>query len=396
MNSCWKLALALVMILFVSSASADAADKNRAKSKTITTIAEAVDLAKDSMPEIKYELGKQPMKAYDAGRSSEANALNFPISKGLAGVSMFLKPGGLRELHWHANAAEWSYVLSGHCRVTVLDPDGRWEVKDFGPGDVWYFPRGHGHSIQGLGNEECHFLLVFDSGYFSEFSTFSFSDWLAQTPKDVLAKQFNMPASAFDNFPKKEVYISQGPVPPPLPAFPAFGSENPPALTHKFSLLSQKPDVTPGGTFNLVSQKEFPISATMTGAILTLKPLAIREMHWHPNADEWQYYIKGRARMTVFGSQGHKITSDFEPGDVGYVPMGCGHYIESIGNEECEMLAVFNSGKYEEMSLSKWMASNPALLLQTNLGVSAEIVKELQTKVDKFSNPMRVQPDERK
>src|SRR5947209_15611516 len=26
------------------------------------------------------------------------------------------------------------------------------------------------------------------------------------------------------------------------------------------------------------------------------------EPHWHPNADEWQYYISGRARMGVFGS----------------------------------------------------------------------------------------------
>jgi oxalate decarboxylase len=125
----------------------------------------------------------------------------------------------------------------------------------------------------------------------------------------------------------------------------------------------------------------------MTGAILKLKPLAIREMHWHPNADEWQYYLKGKARMTVFGSEGRKITRDFEPGDVGYVPMGYGHYIESIGEEECEMLAVFNSGDYQEISLSQWLASNPAYLLQTNLGISSDIVKGLQKPQNLFSNP---------
>jgi len=384
----FKLAVAIALFAFISANSkALAAQKHLTGSKTINSVAEAVELAKDSMPEIKYELGKQPMKAYEGGRSNEATAVNFPISKGLAGVNMYLKPGGLRELHWHANAAEWSYVIKGHCRITVINPQGQYEIKDFGPGDVWYFPRGHGHSIQGIGPEECQFILVFDSGYFSEFATFSFSDWLAQTPKEVLAKEFGMPVSAFDKFPKSEVYIAQGPVPPALPTDPPPASQNPPPLTHRFRLGAKIPDTVPGGTFNVVSQKDFPISATMSGAILHLKPLAMREMHWHPNCDEWQYYMKGRARMTVFGSQGRKITREFGPGDVGYVPMGYGHYIESIGNEDCEMLAVFNSGDYQEISLSQWLASNPSYLLQTNLGVSADIIKGLQKSEGLFSNP---------
>ena len=393
MESLRKFALATVILFLCSvNSSALAEEKRLAGSRIINTVAEAVSLAKEQsqMPEIRYQLGKQPTKDYQGGRSNEATALNFPISKGLAGVSMWLKPGGLRELHWHANAAEWSYVVKGHCRITVIDPQGRSEIKDFGPGDVWYFPRGHGHSIQGMGDEECHFILVFDNGYFSEFATFSLSDWIAQTPKEVLAKEFGMPVSAFDKFPKSEVYIAQGPNPIPLPAVPPPESENPPPLTHRFRLGAKIPETVSGGTFNLVSQKEFPISTTMSGAILKLKPLAMREMHWHPNADEWQYYIKGRARMTVFGSEGRKITREFEAGDVGYVPMGYGHYVESIGDEDCEMLAVFNSGDYQEISLSEWMLSNPSYLLQTNLGVTPEVIKGLRRKQEMFSNPTPV------
>lgn len=390
------VASATAMVIFAAgvlpaAAVERAADKSLSGSKTIKTIADAMDLAKDAMPEIRYQLGKMPMKAYEGGKSNEATAVDFPISKGLAGVSMFLKPGGLRELHWHANAAEWSYVVAGHCRITVIDPQGRSEIKDFGPGDVWYFPRGHGHSIQGIANEECHFILVFDNGYFSEFATFSLSDWIAQTPKEVLAKEFGMPVSAFDKFPKSEVYIAQGPVPTALPAEPPPASQNPPPLTHRFSLGAKIPKPFAGGSFNLVTQNEFPISTTMSGAILKLKPLSIREMHWHPNADEWQYYLKGRARMTVFGSKGRKITRDFEPGDVGYVPMGYGHYIESIGDEECEMLAVFNSGEYQEIGLSEWLSSNPAYLLETNFGVSPEIINGLRKRQELFSNPAYLQ-----
>jgi oxalate decarboxylase len=353
-----------------------------AQSETSTPVEQS-----DAMPEIKYELGKQPLKQHPGGASNEATARNFPISKGLAGVSMFLEPGGLRELHWHANAAEWSYVISGKCRITVVDPEGHSEVKDFGPGDVWYFPRGHGHSIQGLGSEPCHFILVFDSGYFSEFATFSVSDWMAQTPLDVLGKNFGISPSEFANFPKKEVYISQGPVPPPLPAEPAPGTENPPPLTHRFRLGAKEAEKVPGGTFNMVDQKLFPISTTMSGAILKMKANVMRELHWHPNADEWQYYISGKARMTVFGSQGRKITRDFGPGDVGYVPMGYGHYIENIGDSECEMLAVFNSGTYQEISLSEWLAKTPKLLLQTNFGVSPSIIDSLRSRPALFSEP---------
>lgn len=343
----------------------------------------------DEMPEIKFELGKQPLKEHPGGASNEATAKNFPISKGLAGVSMFLKPGGLRELHWHANAAEWAYVIKGHCRITVIDPEGHSEIKEFGPGDVWYFPRGHGHSIQGMGNEECHFILVFDSGYFSEFATFSASDWLAQTPSEVLAKNFGMSASAFNDFPKKEVYISQGPVPQPSPLDPEPASDNPPPLTHRFRLGSKIPKVDSGGSFNMVDQKQFPISSTMSGAILKMKPYAMRQLHWHPNADEWQYYLSGRARMTVFGSQGRKITREFGPGDVGYVPMGYGHYIETVGDSECEMLAVFNAGEYQEIALSEWLAKTPKQVLETNFGVAPSIIDSLRKGQALFSKPTR-------
>ena len=56
-------------------------------------------------------------------------------------------------------------------------------------------------------------------------------------------------------------------------------------------------------------------------------------MHWHPNADEWQYYISGKGRMTVFASGGKARTFDYQAGDVGYVPFAMGHYIENTGDE---------------------------------------------------------------
>src|SRR5262245_38804084 len=106
-------------------------------------------LAGRELPSFRFPLGARQAKTWDGGWAKEATVAEFPVSEKLAGVLMQLEPGGLRELHWHANAAEWAYVLKGQCRVTTIDPNGHSEVADFNAGDVWYFPRGFGHSLGG-------------------------------------------------------------------------------------------------------------------------------------------------------------------------------------------------------------------------------------------------------
>jgi oxalate decarboxylase len=340
-------------------------------------------LAGAQLPSFRFQLGAVAPKSWNGGWAKEATVAQFPVSEKLAGVLMSLNPGGLRELHWHANAAEWAYVIKGQCRVTTINPQGQSQIADFAAGDVWYFPRGFGHSIQGIGAEDCLFVLVFDNGYFSEFGTFSISDWVGHTPPEVLAKNFGVVASTFANFPKREVYIAKGPVPPPLPADPAPGTINPGTLTHRYRLLAQRPDTYPGGTNRLVSQREFPISTTITGALMRIKPGGMRELHWHPNADEWQYYIGGRARMSVFGSNGRVRMEEFNAGDVGYVPQGYGHYIENAGSEDLELLIVLNNGTYESISLANWIGANPHLLLATNFEVPESTFKDFLTR-DRF------------
>src|SRR5712664_4344870 len=199
-------------------------------------------LSGKDLPTFKFALEKSEGKVIGNSYGKEATVTQLPISKGIAGVSMRIEPGAMRELHWHATAAEWAFVLEGRVRTTVIDPSGFAETNDFDPGDVWYFPRGHGHMLQCLGDKPCHFILIFDNGYFSEFGTFSITDWVGHTPPEVLAKYFGVPASTFANFPKREVYIAKGSVPPPLPANPAPGALDRGPLTHRYQLLAQRPD----------------------------------------------------------------------------------------------------------------------------------------------------------
>ena len=124
----------------------------------------------------------------------------------------------------------------------------------------------------------------------------------------------------------------------------------------------------------IVSEREFPISTTMTGALLTIKPGGLRELHWHPNAAEWQYYLKGSARMTVFGSHGRARTDDFVAGDVGYVPQGYGHYIENTGSDDARGGARFQQRAPMSRSRSPpgWRPI-PTFCSSTNFGVPESV-----------------------
>ncbi|HEY0420207.1 MAG TPA: cupin domain-containing protein, partial [Acetobacteraceae bacterium] len=146
-----------------------------------------------AMPDFRFSLDGNVPKITSGGWAKEATVHQFPISKGIAGVHMFLNPGASRELHWHAIAAEWAFVISGRCQTVVLEPSGASEINNYMPGDLWYFQKGHGHSIQTIGDKPCHFILSFDNGAFSEHGTFSITDWIDVTPKDMLAMDFGLP-----------------------------------------------------------------------------------------------------------------------------------------------------------------------------------------------------------
>jgi oxalate decarboxylase len=276
-------------------------------------------LSGKELPTFKFALEKSTGKVIAGSSGKEATVEQLPISKGIAGVSMRLEPGAMRELHWHATAAEWAFVVDGRVRTTVIDPQGNAETDDFEPGDVWYFPRGHGHMLQCLGNQPCHFILIFDNGYFSEFGTFSITDWIGHAPKPLLAKNFGVPERTFDSFPTSEVYFARGAIPPERPAAPLQGIELP-ALSHKYRLMAQNPyRIFRGGREWRVDASMFPISTTVTGVVLDLDAGALRILHWHPNADEWQYLIAGRVAVTLFGSHGRFRIETLEQGDVAYI-----------------------------------------------------------------------------
>src|SRR6266566_7274844 len=151
---------------------------------------------------------------------------------------------------------------------------------------------------------------------------------MAHTPKEILAKSFGVSESAFDRIPEKDLWIFQAPVPGPLAADRIAGA-GPAPLTYSRHMMAQEPIRMKGGTVRITDSSLFKVSKTIAAALVEVEPGAVRELHWHPNTDEWQYYISGQGRMTVFASGGKARTFDYQAGDVGYVPFAMGHYVEN-------------------------------------------------------------------
>ncbi|WP_405172261.1 oxalate decarboxylase family bicupin [Paenibacillus sp. FSL H8-0280] len=328
------------------------------------------------LPNLRMSFSDTHMQLNHGGWSREITVRDLPIATTLAGVNMSLTPGGVRELHWHQQS-EWAYMIWGTARITSVDQNGRNFIADVGPGDLWFFPKGLPHSIQGL-EDGCEFLLVFDDGSFSDLNTLSISDWFAHTPPEVLSVNFGVPESAFQSMPKEQVYIFQDTVPGSIESQEVQSPYGTVPLTFKHRLLAQEPLITPGGSVRIVDSTNFPISTTVAAALVEIRPGAMRELHWHPNADEWQYYLTGQGRMTVFGGNGIARTFDYRAGDVGYVPVAMGHYIQNTGTDTLWFLEIFRSDRFEDVSLNQWIALTPRDLVRDNLNAPTELLNALR------------------
>ncbi len=330
-----------------------------------------------TLPNLKFSFSMAHNRLQDGGWARQVTQRELPAATTIAGVNMCLKPGGIRELHWHKEA-EWAYMLSGSARLSGVDQNGQNFLDDVGPGDMWNFPAGIPHSIQGL-EHGCEFLLAFDNGNFSEDSTFLISDFFNCIPKEVLAKNFGVAESDFSNLPTdvdRTRYIFQGEVPGPLSSDKVAN----PLGERSFSYhISDLPAIkTSGGTARIIDSTRFPAASTIAAAIVEVEPGGMREIHWHPNNEEWQYYIEGTARMTVFAAEHNARTFDFSPGDVGLVPFAYGHYVENTSEVPLRYLEIFKSPRFQDVSLNQWMALIPPELVRQHLNLSNNLIRALQ------------------
>jgi len=326
-----------------------------------------------------YSFDLAHKRIQEGGWTHQVNQPVLPSSKDLPGVNMRLTAGSFRELHWHT-ADEWAMMLYGKARVTALNPDGTMFIDDVGKGDLWLFPAGYPHSIQGLEPDGCEFLLVFDEGDFTEEGTFLLSELLARTPPSVLAKNFRLDKSAIAKLPKEALYIFPADLPRSLAQDKAVigGRRVESPIQYTFKMEDMAPTrKTPGGEVRIVDSRNFPVSKNVAAALINIKPGALRELHWHPNASEWQFWIQGKGRMTIFMPEGKARTMDFNANDVGFVPRVAGHYIENTGEIDAVFLEMLKADEFIDVSLNNWIRRLPPEMASSHLNLEQELIAKI-------------------
>ncbi|GAB0145280.1 hypothetical protein EsHS_00005716 [Epichloe bromicola] len=334
-----------------------------------------------SVPNAKWPLGLSHNRPGYKGRSGWArqqNTASLPAAKQMAGVDMKLAPNAYRELHWHT-ASEWALVLKGCVRVAAINDESQTFTDDLCEGDVWFFPSGMPHSIQAF-DRGVEFLLVFDSGDFDEDGTFLITEMFARTPREVLSKNFQADVDAFKNVPDKELYIFKG-TPQPrdiekqnATAPGGFLAGNS-SYTHHWS--RQRPHEVPGGSVKVLDPTTFPIASGFSAALVTIQPGAMREMHWHTSSDEWDYFLQGSGRATVYAAPSAGRTFDFTAGDVGYIPRDDAHYVENTGTEDLIFLEVLQAPKFTDISVAQWLALTPRQTIKDHLKLPDSLLDKL-------------------
>jgi oxalate decarboxylase len=323
----------------------------------------------DTVP-LWYSFDLVKKRIQEGGWTHEVTQRELPSSTAIAGVNMRLTAGSYRELHWHI-ADEWAFVLYGKAQVTVMNPDGLMSINNVEAGDVWLFPAGFPHSIQGLEPDGTEFLLVFNQGMFSEDGTMLLSEFLAHTPPEVLQKNFGVSKDALASLPTGSLYIFPGKVPTNTIAqdYAEIGKDLDPSTQFTFKFRSMPPTKSSkGGEVRILDSHNFPAANKIAAALVTIKPGGMRELHWHPNGSEWQFWIAGQGRMTVFFPVDNARTVDFHANDVGFVPANSGHYIENTGNTDVVFLEMFAADTFMDVSLNQWLRHLPPHIVQEHLG----------------------------
>ncbi|KAK7017362.1 oxalate decarboxylase [Favolaschia claudopus] len=330
-----------------------------------------------SVSNAKWPFAMSHNRLQTGGWARQQNIGVMPIATSMASVNMRLEAGAIRELHWH-KTSEWAYVLSGSTQITAVDADGRNFLATVGPGDLWFFPPGIPHSLQATNDstEGSEFILVFDDGAFSEDSTFLLTDWLSHVPAEVIQKNFKASADAFSHIPAQELYIFPS-TPPPSDAVAPTDPQGTVPDPYSFALSKVNATKLSGGSVKIVDSTTFKVSTTIAAAEVTVEPGAIRELHWHPTMDEWSFFLEGQGRVTVFASQGNARTFNYQAGDIGFVPTAMGHYVENTGNTTLKFLEIFNTDRFQDISLNQWLALTPPDLVKAHLDLSDETLASL-------------------
>ena len=106
-----------------------------------------------------------PQIVRTGGSITKAVPGNFPVMEDnqVSAGYLVLKPGALREPHWHPTHWEVDYAVAGKGELGIVTPDDQQNITRLEPGDIGFIPMGWAHYIRNVGNTDMIWVLVFNN-----------------------------------------------------------------------------------------------------------------------------------------------------------------------------------------------------------------------------------------
>jgi oxalate decarboxylase len=287
-----------------------------------------------------------PQEKTAAGMRIRANKDNFPALKDMSLYKVILMPNGMREPHWHANADELGYCLSGQIMVHLYHTSDTKASFLVQPGEAFLIPSGALHDIENVGEGQAEAILCFSSDSTEDFNL---STTMSMFSNAVLGNTWQVDAKVFESFKRSSTSVFAASLPAPATIPPEARYETP----YRFALEASEPLVTSSsGSARMAKQNVWPIVTRQALYSLILTNTGMREPHWHPETAELGYVHKGKGRMSILSPSGKVDTYEMDEGDIYFIPKAYPHHIENLSQENLHLLIFFDQPMPEDIGFT--------------------------------------------
>ena len=315
--------------------------------------------------------GIEPRFKSESGSLQQVSASELGLLSRISIKRLLLAPGSIREPHWHANADELTYCLSGELLVSVLGDGDDFSSFRITAGQMFHVTSGAIHHIENIGQAEAELILAFSHESPEDFSMHAAYGAMSDA---VLGNTYDLPSAAFAGIDRdtRPAYLLPRSGKPELPA--GIDLENP----ARFDVEAQAAPInTPAWQAKLARKQFWPALRSLSMYSLRVTPEGMREPHWHPETSELGYVVSGRARMTIMDPDGTTDTYELSAGDVYFVPPAYPHHIEDIVSDAFHFLVFFDQPTPRDIGYRATGSAYSREVLAATLGVEPDELPEL-------------------
>lgn len=321
-----------------------------------------------------FHLGQQkPQDVSEGGYRIRATKTNFAALQQMSLYKVVLNPKAIREPHWHANATELGYCLSGTVLVSFYANENHRERFLISPGQTFLVPSGALHSLENIGDVPAELVVQFSH---EEPEDFGLSAAFGMFSDAVLGNTWGVAAQYFSSLKRstQDRFIATLKTSSTIQKSDHYLSKYQFDLEGSFPLIANE-----GGTAKVARQNVWPILSQQAVYSLQLTGKGMREPHWHPETAELGYVRAGKGRMSILSPSGKVDTYIMEEGDIYFIPKAYPHHIENLGTSDLFVVIFFDQPMPQDIGFTGSVKSFPDEVLGDVMNTKPEFFKELST-----------------